>query len=185
MKLRMITPPSTLPVDVALAKQHSRILGEQEDDLVALYLSAATAELDGPTGVVGKCFMTQVWQMELVGWVGPLALRVEPVSSIEVRYVDAQGSEQVLPSSGYVLDDDVSRSPRLHWRGSMPVLGNDPWPVRIVITAGHEQADPDVQVAILLRAAQLYEHREAQITGAIVAVNPAYDAIVGKIRRKL
>lgn len=185
MKLTLITPPDSLPVSTATAKAHSRVLGDHEDSLIELYLSAATAELDGPTGVIGRCFMLQTWRLEMADWLGPVALRVEPVNSVDVRYIDAAGDEQVLDPSAWVLDDDVSRSPRLHWRGPLPALGDDPWPVRIEIEAGRAQADPDVQVAILLRAAQLYETREATVTGTIVAANPAYDALVAKLRRNL
>ena len=184
MKLSLITPPAVLPVTLAQAKMQSRVLGDQEDTLIETYLAAATAELDGPTGVIGKCFMTQTWRLELAGWLGPVALRVEPVASMEVRYLDAAGDEQVLSGASWLLDDDVARSPRLHWRGPLPVLGSHPWPVIIDITAGHAQAQPDVQVAILMRAAELYEQREAMTVGA-VQTSAAFDAIVSNLRRKL
>lgn len=185
MKLTLITPPAALPVSVPTAKAQSRIPGDAEDALVELYLAAATAELDGPLGVIGRCFMTQTWRLELPSWQGPVPLRVEPVSAVEVRYLDSAGDEQVLSPASYAVDNDVGRSPRLYWRGSLPGLGDDAWPVKIDITAGHAEAQPDVKVAILLRAADLYEQREAQITGTIGAVNPAYDAIVAKLRRKI
>lgn len=185
MKLTLITPPESAPVSVSMAKAHSRVLGDQEDNLVELYLRAATAELDGPTGVIGRCFMLQKWRLDMADWMGPVALRVEPVNAIEVRYIDAAGDEQVLDPSSWVLDDDVSRSPRLYWRGVMPALGDDPWPVRIEIEGGRAQPEPDAQVAILLRAAALFEHREAMVTGTAVAANPAYDALVAKLRRNL
>ena len=185
MKLRLITPPAELPVSLEYARAHSRVLGDAEDAMIDLYVAAATAHLDGPSGVVGRCFMTQTWQLELSGWMGPVGLRVEPVQSVQVFYIGADGSEYELPSASYDLDTGLGHAPSLSWIGNMPVLSDAGWPVRIVITAGQARATPAQQVAVLMLAADLYERREASVQGTIITANPAYDAIVSSIRRVL
>lgn len=185
MKLSLATPPANLPVTVEWAKAHSRALDIGEDALIELYIGSATAELDGPTGVVGRCFITQTWHLELSGWIGPVGLRVEPVQSVSVFYAGDDGQEHELPSSNYVLNTGVGMRPTLSWRGSMPLISDQPWPVRIEITAGRDEAMPDEKLAVLLRAAQLYLHREADVDGSSIAPNPAFDAIVTKLRRHL
>lgn len=185
MKLIRITPPASLPVTRDFAKAHSRVLGDAEDGVLDLYLAAATDHLDGPSGVVGRCFMTQTWQLELSGWMGPVGLRVEPVQSVQVFYTGADGNEAELPSASYDLDTGLGHAPTLSWIGTMPVLSDAGWPVRIVITAGQAEATPQQKVAVLMLAADLYERRESSIQGTIITANPAYDAIVTSIRRVL
>jgi uncharacterized phiE125 gp8 family phage protein len=182
MKLSLATPPAVLPVTRDEAKLQSRILGNAEDTLIDLYIAAATAELDGPTGVVGKCFITQTWRLDLNGWVGPVGLRVEPVQAVAVYYMGADGEEHTLPTSNYVLHTGVGTSPVLQWIGSLPALGSEFWPVRVEITAGNDAAMPDQKVAILLRAADLYANREAASVGGAAVMSPAYDALVRKLR---
>lgn len=182
MKLHLLTAPQELPVSLEFARAHSRVLGHEDDAVINLYLGAATAHLDGPTGVVGRCFMTQTWQLELSGWMGPVGLRVEPVQSVQVFYTGADGIERELPSANYDLDTGLGRAPRLSWVGTMPVLSDAFWPVRIVITAGRDQATPEQQVAVLMLAADLYERRESSIQGTIITGNPAYEAIISKLR---
>ena len=185
MKLSLITPPATLPVDVAFAKSHSRVVGAQDDALIEAYIAAATVHLDGPTGVVGRCFITQVWQIEISGWIGPVGLRVEPVQSVKVFYTAINGDELELDPAQYDLNASVGRAASLRWLGSMPQLGDAPWPVRIEVTAGKSEADHAEKLLVLILAADLFERRESTITGTIVATNPVFEALLANMRRHI
>jgi uncharacterized phiE125 gp8 family phage protein len=174
--------PSALPVEDA--KAHMRVLDLAEDQLVAVYLSAAVQELDGPDGKLGKCIGAQTWQLQLAGWSDVIVLPVEPVRAVAIAYDDAAGDPQTLAPSAYMLEAGVGMRPRVRWLvQDRPQLANVPWPVRVTIQAGHVAIPHDLLAAIWLRAADLFEHREA--AGVAMHENPAWAALIARHRRYL
>ena len=65
MTLVRVTPPSLLPVDLALVKSHLGITTTASDPLIVEYIRAATRELDGPDGLLSRALITQTWRLEL------------------------------------------------------------------------------------------------------------------------
>lgn len=175
---RIAAPP---PLSVAAFRDAARIDHSSEDALLAVYLAAAVAELDGPDGVLGRCIAPQTWRMQLAGWSDPIVLPVEPVRSIAVVYDDPAGDEQVLAAQDYALETGVGIRPRLRWAvTARPALAAMPWPVRITIEAGPASVPSDLLTAVWMRAADLYEHREA--SGPQRHVNPAWSALIARHR---
>ncbi len=56
--LRVIDPPAPL-VTLERVKAHLRVDGAEEDDLIAVYIAAAQATIDGPGGWLGRALGRQ------------------------------------------------------------------------------------------------------------------------------
>lgn len=56
-----IVAPSESPVAAADAKAMSFALADLSDDLVNNLIAGATAQLDGPDGILKRCIVTQTW----------------------------------------------------------------------------------------------------------------------------
>lgn len=185
MSLTLLTPPAglTLAGGGLPLKAHLRVDGTHDDVLIEEYLAAAVAELDGPTGLLGRCILPQVWQLELSHWhPSPIRLPVEPVRHVIVRYTDAAGAEQVLESGLHALDRGPRGVADLVWTGPLPPLAEMRWPVRVEIAAGFETLPREIGVMLMMRVAEFYERREAH---GGPSESPAYAALLTAQRRHL
>ena len=173
--LTRIVAPAEAPVMLAEAKAQLRVDHDDEDPLIQHYIDAATAWLDGASGILGRCLVSQTWQMDLDAITGPILLPF-PDSVIDgAVFTDAAGGDL-----DYRID---RRDQRLLLR---PLAGFGR-PAAITFTAGYG-APADVPAAIrqamLLLIAHWYEHREAVSLGASPSALPmAVDALLAPYRR--
>jgi uncharacterized phiE125 gp8 family phage protein len=167
MMLTEETPVPLAALPVEEFKDHLRLGSGFADDglqdgLIESYLRAAMAVIEGR---IGKMLYRRRFQWVLEGWRegGEQALPVSPVAAIvSVTLVDAAGGEVVVPGTTYRLITDLHR-PRLLGKGTalptIPAHGL----VRVVFDAGFGPGWTDVPVdlrqAVLLLAAEYYEHR--------------------------
>lgn len=170
MTVVVITPPEPL-VSLALAKQHLRVDDDGQNTLIAAYIAAASAHIDGPDGWLGRAIGTQT--LEMVGEAfpyGPLRLPYDPVQSVvSVKYLDANGVEQTWPSPGYEISGG----------NLLPVYGSS-WPsvrfgagagaARVRWVAGRATIPPAIVAAVLLMVGDLFANRETSIEGSASAV---------------
>jgi hypothetical protein len=105
--------PAQAPITLDQAKQHLRVLHDDEDEYIADLIEAATDYLDGYSGVLGKALITQTWRQGFDSfWDGcsyPSALRLPlgPAQSVSaVAYYDPVNSLQTLSASVYELLND-------------------------------------------------------------------------------
>ncbi len=158
-------PTAALPVEAL--KDHLRLgsgfdLPPDQDGLLASYLRAAMAAIEGR---IAKALMERRFRWTVEDWRDPaeVALPVAPVSGIvSVTLVDAAGGETVLAPTTWRLVTDLHR-PRLAGAGSaLPAIPTDGQGV-VEFDAGFGAAWSDVpadlQQAVLLLAAEFYEHR--------------------------
>ena len=173
--LTRITAPTAAPITLAEAKAQARVDHDDEDLLIQHTIDAATAWLDGPAGILGRCLVTQSWQMGLDAVTGPILLPFPDSEIDSAVFTDAVGGE---------LDYQLSQQDqRLLFR---PLAGFGR-PATITFTAGYG-APADVPAAIrqamLLLIAHWYEHREAVSLGADGTALPmAVDALLAPYRR--
>ncbi|MGZ9812041.1 head-tail connector protein [Pseudoroseicyclus sp. H15] len=179
----LITPPAGTPVSLAEAKAHLRVDGPDEDGLIAAYIEAATAHLDGWTGILGRALMPQTWRQAFDCWSPRMALPLFPVLSVEaVTYLDGEGAEQTLAQEAYELRTDSAGAYLCLLEVSLAARVGS---IAITYRAGYADAAAvprPIHVAILLQVAALYEHREASIEGGL-AENPAVHALLAPYRR--
>jgi len=57
-----VTAPADRPVTLAEVKNHCRIDHSDDDTLVQSYIDAAVAHVEGWSGVLGRCLVTQTWR---------------------------------------------------------------------------------------------------------------------------
>jgi uncharacterized phiE125 gp8 family phage protein len=180
----LVTPPAALPVTLGTVKEHLRVDHDDEDNVITTMIGAATAYLDGWSGILGRCLVTQTWAQSFDEFPGGDTLRLPfpDVASVTITYRDNDNLAQTFSASNYALATDT-RSSRIvladgaSWPGTFP----RPDAVTVSMVAGYGAPDdvpPILKHAIRSLAAAMYEGREGQVQGS-----PAFDAFIAPFRR--
>jgi uncharacterized phiE125 gp8 family phage protein len=180
--------PAELPLTLTEVKSHLRVDHDDEDSLVAIYISAAVSYLDGWAGILGRCLVTQTWRQDFDGFCEKMRLPFPDVQSLTVAYYDTANALQTLAASNYALVNDASGARiQLASDGSFPATYDRPDAVRVTLAAGYGDASYvpyAIKAAILLHIGHLYANRDAVNTGNITSELPfAFDALVAPFRR--
>ena len=133
-----------------------------QDGLIEGYLRSAMAAIEGR---IGKALMTRRFKLTLPDWrdLSEQALPVAPVGAIvSVTLVDAALDSTVVAAGRYRLVQDTHR-PKVaatsYLLPAVPVDGK----IEVVFDAGFgatwAEVPPDLQQAVMMMAAQYYEHR--------------------------
>ncbi|MBB1493313.1 phage head-tail connector protein [Paracoccus sp. MC1854] len=172
MRLVLVVPPAAQPITLTEVKAQARVTHDDEDLLLQHYIDAATAWLDGPSGILGRCLVTQTWRAELAAVTGPVQLPFPDSTIDRAVFTDAEGGELAYD---VVLHD---QPPLLR-----PSSGAGR-PAAITFTAGYgapAEVPAAIRQAMLLLVTQWYEHR--QITGTGNALPFAVEALLAPYRR--
>jgi uncharacterized phiE125 gp8 family phage protein len=182
--MRLITPPATLAVSVAEAKEHLEVEHDLHDLKIERFIRRATAHLDGWQGVLRRALEPQEWEFALDEFPdGAIALPLGPVASVtSVIYADPAGAEQTVDPGAYVLDPYSSGGAE-GW-----VVPVDGWPaamktvlaVRVRYVAG-TGTPPAVQQAILLFVGHYYRFRGDDQDAP--EVPPNFQSLIAPLRR--
>lgn len=173
--------PAAMPVSLAEAKDHLRVDHADDDTLIGLLIAAATSELDGWSGILGRAIVTQAWAQRVDGFANPVRLPFPAATIASVSYVDPAGATQTLASDQYRLMEDAMGSYiEPAFNVSWPSVRYQSGSVTVNFTAGTAAADvpPAIKAAILLRVGDLYANRDVGIEE-----NPAIKALVTPFRR--
>lgn len=187
MALVLISPPSSLPVSLATAKEFLRVDGNEDDALISSLIAAAVASLDGECGELGRALIAQTWRLDLDGFPRtaielPLPPTIEVVS---VSYVGADGAAAPMVADDYIVTGAGSYG----FARVTPSSGR--WPVgssvSVTFRAGFgddgDAVPADLRGAILARVALAYAMREsAVLTTATVEANPDVAAALARWR---
>lgn len=182
--LRVVTAPATEPVSLQAAKKHLRVTQDDQDDLIATYLTAARAWAED---YLGRALITQQlrWYIAREHPTGaypfvslpfpvtiyplwypwpdvmhrPLEMPRAPVQTIDrVSYGKWDGTETALDASAYGTDVNLGR---LHLAGGAVPQSHDY--LAITFTAGYgldgSVVPSPITLGILLLLAWLYENR--------------------------
>lgn len=186
MTLTLVTPPAVEPLSVAQAAAHLRLAEGDDDAMVSALILAARQHLDGATGVLGRCLITQQWswQTEVLRPCG-LRLPLLPVLSVDtVTFTDSDGVSQVLAADQYrVIGDLLLPAHGAVW----PAVQRSPGAVQVIFTTGYgDTADTvpaPIRQAMLLLIGHWYDNRDAVNVGNIVTSFPlAVDALLSPFR---
>ena len=172
MRLVLVVPPAATPITLSEAKAQARVEHDDEDLLIQQYIDAATAWLDGPAGILGRCLVPPTWRADLAT-VGPAIRLPFPDSLVDSAvFTDAEGGELIHELA---LQD---QRPLLR---PITGLGRS---AAITFTAGYgapAEVPAAIRQAMLLLVTQWYEHR--QVTGTGTALPFAVDALLAPFRR--
>lgn len=184
-----ISAPETTPVSLSEAKAHLRVDFDDDDTLITALVDAATAHVDGWTGILGRALVTQSWRQDYHSFGCRMRLPLAPPISItSISYYDGDNDQQALSADTYPLATDavgpfVALQPDQEWPGTYDRKDA----VSITYVAGY--GDPDavpasIKAAILLIVGHLYENREAVVVGVNAETLPmAVDALLAPYRR--
>lgn len=162
-------------------------------DLVAAYVAAAEAHLDGANGVLGRVLVTQAWEMTLARFPRPgqhfIEVPLPPLQDVtSITYVDETGQTQTLASNTYHVIEDATAPAQivLAYGESWPATRRQAEAVTVTFTAGYGDTPADVPAPIraagLLMVADMYEHREAQVAGVSIADNVTVQRLLAPYR---
>jgi uncharacterized phiE125 gp8 family phage protein len=180
MALKLITPATTFPVTLEEVKAHCRVSFDDDDDLLQIYLEAATSHCEE---FQGRAYCEQTWELTLDEFpLEEIEIRRPPlIGVVSIKYDDGDGLEQTVDVSEYTVDT-VSEP---GW-----VLPADSWPsgvfdginaVRIRFKAGYADSmdspnvsliPKDIKAAILLYVGTLYANRETIVIGQSAVTIP-------------
>ena len=181
--VRTVAPTET-PITVGELKEHVRQTGDDENDTLSAMIDAATAYLDGYSGVLGRCLVTQTWAQSFDGFPDgdDLRLPFPDVAAVTVTYRDDADVLQTLSASSYRLAADALGSKvALDDDATWPTTAIRPDAVTVTMTAGYGAASAVPAIlkhAVKTLAAAMYEGREGQMTGS-----PAFDMWIAPFRR--
>lgn len=181
MALKLITAPASTPISLAEVKRHLRIDSAAQDQNLELYIDAATASLDGVTGLLGRAIVTQTWDLYLDEFpASEIQIPLPPLSSVtSVNYYPPSGSETTVSSSNYTVDT-------VSVPGWIVPNSNFSWPttldavnaVRIRFVAGYSAVPPDLKLALLHMVGGFYQGRESWTRDEMRA-NPVLKHLLG------
>lgn len=174
--LYRIVDPAVTPLSLAEVKAHLRVSSTDQDNLITLYLKAATDYVDGEKGFLGIALVTQTWRMTLdafptTGLSGnAIKIPLPPLQSVVgVNYYDGSGAPQIVPSANYYVDNQNEPGwivPVSSWPATLNAINA----VSIDFVAGYigNDSPPDLTAAIpynikaglLLLIGTMMEYRE-------------------------
>lgn len=158
MSSRLITPPMAMAVTLDEARTAARVDGSDLDSVIEIQVRAITekAEHEMNRALITQAHVDMIDKFDGAINVVPLPLR--EVTS--VRYWDASGVRQTLPSSAYsvLATDDVGRIelvPGQSWPATLCRSGA----VEVEFIAGYGPSSADVPFAIKAYIlTKVYEH---------------------------
>lgn len=202
--------PAITPITLAEAKAHLRITTTTDDALLTGFIAAATAQLDGWTGELGRCLCEQTWRQDYDVLRYELRLPLFPVISVSsVKYDDTSAVEQTIDPSKYqLLNDGEGAFVRLNWTFVLPNTYYLRLPaVRIEYVAGYADAAgvstvPEaIKAAMKLMVGNMYwqgeqspflslrriegvgERRYVRSQDSMAAIEKAVDTLLAPYRR--
>jgi uncharacterized phiE125 gp8 family phage protein len=167
MGYKVITPASTTPVSLVDAKKHLKVSGNSEDDLIQLYLEAATNMAEGYLGM--KLINTVI--EEAYDEFTDISLVRFPTQAItSIKYDAEDTTEKTVSTDIYTLNTYVE--PQMIVKNeaeSWPIdLADKPNRIRVRYTAGYgstpASVPANIRAAILVILGDLYENREDKIS---------------------
>lgn len=191
----LVTPPTIKPVSLTEAKAWLDIGYTDKDTVITGLIGAATAHLDGWTGILGRCLCEQTWRQDYNDFRSCLRLPLFPVISItSVKYTDTNGAEQPIASENYTLkNDDLGAYVEFTSSYSFPSLNSESAAVRVAYLAGYadiagtpktSSVPDDIKNAIALLVRHWFDNPGAVVVGVTAQQLPqGVDALLGKYRR--
>lgn len=171
MGVLVVTPPTGMLVELALAKSHLRVEGAGEDTLITNIIKAVGTMLDGPDGDYGRAFLPQRLEARMAAFPQmAVELPCPPMAdeeTVAVQYFDKDNILQDLdPAVFYVSSPGDASYLFLAPGKAFPATFCRPDAVRIQFDAGYAALPERVKQAVLLMIGDLYAQRETFIDGA-------------------
>ncbi len=162
MSLQVVLPPVADPVSLAETKKFLQVDSDHEDGLIADLIAAATEAVERRTGLI---LISRTLRQTVKVWPekGVFALQAAPlIQLLQVQFFDAMGAAQLVDSTAYYVDVQLSRLIALAAFPSLPV-SHPAQAIEIDFTAGYGTSPTalpaSLRIAVLLVVRDIYEHR--------------------------
>lgn len=169
MALKLITPPSLIPVTLAEAKLHCKVDVSDDDALITSLISAATEAAEHATG---RAILPQTFELTLDCFPDYFELTRQPVTAItSIIYQNTAGAPVTLSGAAYTLDASSESGPAKvtpAYGTAWPQTRVDVAAVKLRYVAGYANAaavPESIKSWIKLQIAAMYENRSAEFTG--------------------
>lgn len=180
-----ISGPTESPISVDEVKENTRIDFDDEDALVLRKINAAVDDLDGYDGALGRCICTQVWRVPFAGFASVMKIPMFNVSEVVLKYLDASGDEQTVPSASYhVIQGHTGASMHFYSYVSPETQEGHPQPVWAEVTSGYGGAadvPSNVKEALFRLVDHWYDNRSD--AGQSGTMPMGFADIIAKIKR--
>lgn len=167
MKLKLIVPPATEPINLIEAKTHMRVDCDSDDDYI---ISLITAAREWCETYQNRAYIAQTWEVALDEFLNKIELPKPPLQSVtSIKYYNANEEETTISTDDYYVDTYSQK-------GIISLKHNKQWPkirlrpvngVIIRYVAGYESVEDvpkKVKQAILMLISHWYENREPVTT---------------------
>lgn len=180
--------PAATPVTLAEALAQCGIESTDTsfNDLVQVFLDAATAHLDGYSGILGRCIVTQTWKQEFDDFAKILRLPMPAATIASIAFLNDDGTTTTtVTSSNYALHHDALGSyVRFIDDYSFPSGLWETKAVAVTFTAGYATVPAAIKTAVLMLVAHWFANRETVNVGNIVSELPfSVAALIEPYRR--
>lgn len=164
--IKVITAPIAEPITLAEAKLNLRQVFNDEDDDIERMIRAARQMAEER---LNRALMPQVLAFAADEFCGPLRVPRPPLRQLDnITYTDSDGTAQVLPDTGYLVDGfadppTISAAPGTSWPATRAQAGA----VVVQYQAGYADAasvPEPIRQWMLLAINAFYEHRSAVAT---------------------
>jgi uncharacterized phiE125 gp8 family phage protein len=187
MLLLPIGHPASLPVSLDDAKQHLRVLNNEQDTYIAELVQKAGEYVES---AAGRTLVNRSWQLVLDGFGGGVELLRPPVVEVTaVSYLDTTGTEIALPETEWRLAQGFVPKLVPAVGKSFPTTAKEQDAVRVTYTAGFgvdaEAVPLQLRQAIVLLVHHWFVNREAVTVGGNMSpqkVPMAVDDIISHFR---
>ncbi len=170
MRIRSEKPASEFVVSLEAARQHIRVFEDVEESLLVDYVGAAQGHCEQ---FLRRSLRPQTWSVLLARFpCKRIFLPHGPVTSIvSVKYRDDTDAEQTIASTNFRLVqndeiDFIQASAGYTWPTTRSDI-EDAVTITYKAGKGDDFVPYQIKAAVMLLAADLHEHREAQSEGVL------------------
>lgn len=192
LPVRTVAPALDL-WSTAEVKSHLNVTFGDDDTLIGAIRDTVQQYLDGFTGYLGRCLLTQTWRQDLACFPGDDRLRLpfRPVSAVSgITYYDSNNTTQTLATTVYAgpFTDELGAYVILKFGQSWPVTYSREDAVSVTFAAGYATAavvPAPIRAAALLMCGDLYAHRETVVIGVTaekIPMSPTVEALLAPFR---
>lgn len=151
-------------LSLADAKDHLRVMHDDEDDVITALAASACASI---AENVGRVLTEEQWTVSVAAVGGDLVLPLAPVRSVDaITYFDADDAEKAASVDDfYLFADDDSAILRPKAGKSWPTTIAREDAITVTITVGMETISPGLIAAAKLLLGHWYDTRAAVVQG--------------------
>lgn len=163
-------------------------LDTDDDTLIQGYMASAEGFLDGYSGHLGRCLVTQTWEQSFMVWPNRfIVLPFPDVQSVVLTYLDENDVEQTVAAADYrVVEGPKGAEIWLRKTFAFPALADHPAPIKATMVCGFGAAaqvpDP-IKTAAKALIAGWYDAKASVTVTPFKEVPLMFSSLVNNYRR--